>query len=100
KTARRWHYENGAPERVDIITFEGAFHGRSLAAISAGGNQKYIIKSLIGNRVVNTTKCAFKLPLVVLSDKARAGCQNILVYFNDTCWWKLDDIHFTCRLAF
>ena len=42
KTARRWHYENGAPERVDIITFEGAFHGRSLAAISAGGNQKYI----------------------------------------------------------
>ena len=42
KTARRWHYENGAPERVEIITFEGAFHGRSLAAISAGGNQKYI----------------------------------------------------------
>lgn len=41
KTARRWHYDNGAPERVDIITFEGAFHGRSLAAISAGGNEKY-----------------------------------------------------------
>ena len=41
KTARRWQYENGAPERVDIITFEGAFHGRSLAAISAGDNEKY-----------------------------------------------------------
>ena len=41
KTARRWHYENGAPEKVDIITFEGAFHGRTLAAIAAGGNEKY-----------------------------------------------------------
>ena len=42
KTARRWHYDNGRPERIDIITFEGAFHGRSLAAISAGGNPKYM----------------------------------------------------------
>ncbi len=43
KTARRWQFENDAPERVDIITFEGAFHGRSLAAISAGGNEKYMM---------------------------------------------------------
>jgi len=43
KTARRFHFDNGAPERVDIITFEGAFHGRSLAAISAGGNEKYMM---------------------------------------------------------
>jgi acetylornithine/N-succinyldiaminopimelate aminotransferase len=43
KTARRWHFENGNPERVDIITFEGAFHGRTLAAISAGGNEKYLM---------------------------------------------------------
>lgn len=42
KTARRWHYDNGRPERVDIITFTGAFHGRSLAAITAGGNEKYM----------------------------------------------------------
>lgn len=42
KTARRWHYDNGRPERIDIIAFEGAFHGRSLAAISAGGNPKYM----------------------------------------------------------
>ncbi|MDD9909093.1 MAG: aspartate aminotransferase family protein [Ahrensia sp.] len=42
KTARRWHYDNSAPERYEIITFEGAFHGRSLAAISAGGNEKYL----------------------------------------------------------
>ena len=43
KTARRWHHDNGAPERVDIITFEGAFHGRTLAAISAGGSEKYMM---------------------------------------------------------
>ncbi len=42
KTARRWHHDNGAPQRVDIITFEGAFHGRTLAAIAAGGNEKYM----------------------------------------------------------
>ncbi len=42
KTARRYHHENGAPQRTDIITFEGAFHGRTLAAISAGGNEKYL----------------------------------------------------------
>ncbi|MDA8870555.1 aspartate aminotransferase family protein [Rhizobiaceae bacterium] len=42
KTVRRYHHDNGAPERVDIITFEGAFHGRTLAAITAGGNAKYM----------------------------------------------------------
>ncbi|WP_424945440.1 aspartate aminotransferase family protein [Candidatus Endowatersipora endosymbiont of Watersipora subatra] len=41
KTARRWHYANGEPERIDIITFEGAFHGRTLGAIAASGNEKY-----------------------------------------------------------
>ncbi|PCH92722.1 MAG: acetylornithine transaminase, partial [Rhodobacteraceae bacterium] len=30
KMARKYHFENGAPERVNIIAFEGAFHGRSL----------------------------------------------------------------------
>jgi len=42
KTARKYHYDNGAPERVDIITFEGAFHGRTLATIAAGGQEKYL----------------------------------------------------------
>ena len=42
KTARRFHYANGNPERVEIITFEGAFHGRSLACIAATGNEKYL----------------------------------------------------------
>jgi len=42
KTARRYHYVNGAPERYRILTFEGAFHGRTLATIAAGGQQKYL----------------------------------------------------------
>ena len=42
KTARRYHYSKGHPERFRIITFEGAFHGRTLATIAAGGQQKYI----------------------------------------------------------
>jgi acetylornithine/N-succinyldiaminopimelate aminotransferase len=42
KTARRWHYVNGRPERYRIITFEGAFHGRTLATIAAGGQAKYL----------------------------------------------------------
>ena len=42
KTARRYHYAKGAPERIDIITFEGAFHGRTLATIAAGGQAKYL----------------------------------------------------------
>ena len=42
KMARRYHYANGAPERFRLITFEGAFHGPSLAAIGAGGAAKYL----------------------------------------------------------
>jgi acetylornithine/N-succinyldiaminopimelate aminotransferase len=42
KTARKYHASNGAPERFRLITFEGAFHGRTLATIAAGGNPKYI----------------------------------------------------------
>jgi acetylornithine/N-succinyldiaminopimelate aminotransferase len=42
KTARRFHYINGNPERFRTITFEGAFHGRTLATIAAGGQQKYL----------------------------------------------------------
>jgi len=42
KTARKYHWANGAPERVEIIGFEGAFHGRSYAAIFAAGNPAYV----------------------------------------------------------
>lgn len=42
KMARRYQYGKGAPERFRVITFEGAFHGRTLAAIAAGGQAKYL----------------------------------------------------------
>ena len=42
KTARRYHYVSGKPERWRIITFEGSFHGRTLATIAAAGNAKYL----------------------------------------------------------
>lgn len=42
KTARRYHYAQGNSDRVNIITFEGAFHGRSTTTIAAGGQAKYL----------------------------------------------------------
>lgn len=42
KTARRFHFANGNPERINILTFEGAFHGRTIATIAAGGQEKYL----------------------------------------------------------
>ncbi|MFG6565627.1 aspartate aminotransferase family protein [Sulfitobacter sp. 1A13421] len=40
KMARKYFYEAGQPERVEIITFNGAFHGRSSAGIAAAGSEK------------------------------------------------------------
>ena len=40
KTARRYHYVNGNPQRHTLITFKNAFHGRSLGAISATDQAK------------------------------------------------------------
>ena len=42
KTARRHFHAGGQPERVGIVTFEGAFHGRTIATIAAGGQAKYL----------------------------------------------------------
>jgi len=42
KMARKFHAHNGAPQRYRLITFEGAFHGRTLATIAAGGQKKYL----------------------------------------------------------
>src|SRR5450755_953799 len=42
KMARHYQFSCGKPERFRIITFEGAFHGRTLAAIAATGNKKYL----------------------------------------------------------
>ena len=42
KMARKYHYEKGAPERIEILTFDGCFHGRSTAAIAASGSDKMV----------------------------------------------------------
>jgi acetylornithine/N-succinyldiaminopimelate aminotransferase len=42
KMARKYQAVSGKPERFRIITFEGAFHGRTLATIAAGGQKKYL----------------------------------------------------------
>lgn len=42
KTARRCQFVEGHPERYEILTSKGAFHGRTFATINAGGNPKYM----------------------------------------------------------
>jgi len=41
KMMRKYQYENGQPERFRIISVEGAFHGRSLAGIASGKQEKH-----------------------------------------------------------
>jgi acetylornithine/N-succinyldiaminopimelate aminotransferase len=42
KVARKYQYVSGHPDRFRIVTYEGAFHGRTLATLAAGGNKKYL----------------------------------------------------------
>lgn len=42
KMARKYFYEKDQPERVEIITFDGSFHGRSSAGIAAAGTEKMV----------------------------------------------------------
>jgi acetylornithine/N-succinyldiaminopimelate aminotransferase len=42
KMARKFQSASGKPERYRIVTFEGAFHGRTLATLAAGGQKKYL----------------------------------------------------------
>ena len=42
KVARKYHFDQGRPDRYRIITFTGAFHGRTYGAINAGGNPAYL----------------------------------------------------------
>ncbi len=42
KTARKYQSHHGHPERYRIITFEGGFHGRTLATIAAGNQEKHL----------------------------------------------------------
>jgi len=42
KAVRKYHAEQGHPERYVAVCFEGAFHGRTLATLAATGNEKYL----------------------------------------------------------
>ena len=42
KTARKYHSANGQPGRIDVIGFDGSFHGRTYATINAAGNPSYV----------------------------------------------------------
>ncbi|MBC7908072.1 MAG: aspartate aminotransferase family protein [Rhodospirillaceae bacterium] len=42
KMARKYHYDSGNPEKVEIICATGAFHGRTLGTIAAGGQEKHL----------------------------------------------------------
>lgn len=42
KVARKYHAANGHPERFRVITFESAFHGRTLATLAAGNQAKHL----------------------------------------------------------
>jgi acetylornithine/N-succinyldiaminopimelate aminotransferase len=42
KMARKFHAAQGHPEKFHIISFEGAFHGRTIATLAAGGQEKYL----------------------------------------------------------
>lgn len=42
KLARKHQAHRGRPDKIDVITFQGAFHGRTYAAVNAGGNDAYL----------------------------------------------------------
>ncbi len=42
KMARKYHYDHDMADRIEIIAFEGAFHGRSTGAIAAAGSEKMV----------------------------------------------------------
>ena len=42
KMVRKFWYDQGQPDRIEILTFEGAFHGRSTGAIAAAGSEKLV----------------------------------------------------------
>ena len=52
KTARSYHFVRGHPERYRLLTFDGGFHGRTLATISAGGQAKYLEGFGLGSLVL------------------------------------------------
>lgn len=58
KTCRKFHSANGAAEdKIDIIGFDGSFHGRTYAAVNAAGNPSYT--DGFGPRLPGYSQCKF-----------------------------------------
>ncbi|MEO1657750.1 MAG: aspartate aminotransferase family protein [Pseudomonadota bacterium] len=57
KAARRFHHVNGEPQRTEIISFEGAFHGRSYGAMNAAANPRYL--EGFGPKLPGYVQCPF-----------------------------------------
>ena len=43
KMVRKYHDDNGNPEKYRVISCENSFHGRTMATISAGGQEKHLM---------------------------------------------------------
>jgi acetylornithine/N-succinyldiaminopimelate aminotransferase len=57
KAVRKYHSTNGHPERYRMIVMQGAFHGRTLATLAAGGQEKHLAG--FGPRVEGFDRVAF-----------------------------------------
>src|SRR3546814_14532335 len=56
KTARRYHFVTGNPQRHALICFSNAFHGRTLGTISATNQEKRSEERRVGNECVSTCR--------------------------------------------
>ena len=70
KTARKYQSVSGHPERYRAITFEGAFHGRTLAMLAAGGRRN--IWTVSGRR----WKASIRSPSMILRRSKKRSAQR------------------------
>ncbi len=76
KMARRYHYAAGRPDRFRVLTFEGAFHGRTLATIAAGNQKKHM--EGFGPKV-DGFDCLPELDLALVEQAAGPGTAAVLI---------------------
>src|SRR6476619_6592726 len=87
KTARRYHYAKGNSQKHDLITFSNAFHGRTMATISATDQPKMIdgfAPLLPGFKVSSSTisrrrwRLSTRIVLASCSSRSRARAASVL----------------------
>ena len=66
KIARKYFHKIGKPEKNRIITFQGAFHGRTLAALFAANNPKHI--EGFGPKVDGFDQVPFQLIIMLIKE--------------------------------